>query len=95
MFQPLKEILSKKPRQDSFGVEVNVCDLWHKYANQVFLSKIIDSQEAISFREGILVISVNNSMFLNEIKRKTPRIVKKINKELKKENKEIKEIKYR
>jgi len=95
MFQQLSEILPKDVKRDREDQGVDICDLWHKYANQVFLSKIMSSHEAISFRDGALVISVSNTMFLDEIKARSWGIVRKINEELKMKNKEVKEVKYR
>lgn len=82
MFQRLNDILPESVNVDHEDEVADVCDLWHKYANQVFLSKIMNSHEAISFRNGVLVISVIGSIFLYEIKKHERGIVRKINQEL-------------
>ena len=93
MFQQLNEILPKDVIQNREDEGEDVCDLWHKYAGQVFLSKIMNSHEAISFREGVLVISVSEDMFLDEIKRKERGIVRRINQGL--GDKMVVQVKYR
>ena len=59
-----------------------VCRLWREYAAQFFLSKIMNSHEAINFRDGILIIAVNTPRYLEEIKTQQRKIVQLINKTL-------------
>ena len=79
------KLLPQKVDQVHFRAQINgaqVCKLWREYAAQFFLSKIMDNHEAINFRDGILVITINTPRYLPEIKTQQRQIVQLINRAL-------------
>lgn len=96
MWQQLKELLPKRLNHLGLAPQVDgatVCRLWEKHASQVFLKTIMENHEAISFRDGVLNLSVANPIFSQEIKHHATRIVSAINQELGKET--VKKVLYR
>ena len=95
-FQKLKQILPQETTNLHLRAEVGskqVCMLWQKYAVKWFSNYIMNSHEAINFRDGVITIIVRNSLLVSQIRPYQNKIIEAINLSLGK--KLVKSIKYR
>lgn len=82
----LKKVLGEFKIDDSFQ---EICFLWKKH-----LGKLAEHSQVVSFRDGCLVITVDNSVYMQELTLRKTEVLEKINVFL--EGKVlIKEIKFR
>jgi len=83
--QKLQSLLPKQIKDLSVKAEVDgaqVCRLWHEYAEQCFLSRVMENHEAINFRDGVLTILANSPEITEEIQTQKHRIISRINRAL-------------
>jgi hypothetical protein len=88
MFEPISRILSKKAGNFSFKREilaVEICKIWPKIIEKLFDKDIAETTQAISFKDGALVVKIPNSVLMQEFQIEKENIVASINKEAKKQ----------
>jgi predicted nucleic acid-binding Zn ribbon protein len=87
MFEPISRILNKRAGNFSFKREilaVEICKMWPKIIEQLFDKSIAESTQALSFKEGVLVVKIPNSVLMQELQIEKENIIASINKEAKK-----------
>ncbi len=83
--QKLDSLLPKQIKDLHLRAEIDgmqVCKLWHEYAEQFFLSRTMENHEAINFRDGVLTILTNSPEIAEEIKTRKHKIIARINRAL-------------
>lgn len=83
--QKLDSLLPTQLDQLHLKAEVEgaqVCKLWHEYAEQFFLSRVMENHEAINFRDGVLTILTNTPEIAQEIQTQKYKIIARINRAL-------------
>lgn len=96
MFSSFKKILDKRKKEYSFwpvilGLEIG--RLWQKEIKKSFGPGFSKKTQPLSFKDGILIVKVEDPLFSQEIRFKEPKITEKINKKLKEPS--LKKVIYR
>lgn len=87
MFEPISRILNKRAGNFSFKREilaVEICKMWPKTIERLFDKDIAESTQALSFKDGILIVKIPNSVLMQELQIEKENIIASINKESKK-----------
>ncbi|MCX6738229.1 MAG: DUF721 domain-containing protein, partial [Candidatus Parcubacteria bacterium] len=72
---------------------VEICKMWSRVIERLFDKDIAESTQALSFKDGVLVVKISNSVLAQELQIEKENIIASINKEAKK--KIVENINYR
>ncbi|MBU1045600.1 DUF721 domain-containing protein [Patescibacteria group bacterium] len=87
MFESISRIINKRADRFSFKREilaVEICRIWPKVLKQLFDEEIAGSTQALSFRDGVLVVRVQHPTLMQELQIENENIIASLNREAKK-----------
>ncbi len=84
MFEPISRIINKRADKFSFKREilaVEICQVWPRVMERLFGKEVAGSTQALSFRDGALVVRVQNSVLIQELQLENENIIASLNRE--------------